>query len=73
MARVSEALHPIEASHLHARRERVFLILAGFFLGISTFYGSHNMYYREIKHNESKIGRYYLPKSYGFSVRCLKE
>lgn len=26
-------LHPIEASHLHARRERVFLILAGFFLG----------------------------------------
>jgi uncharacterized integral membrane protein (TIGR00697 family) len=33
MARVSEALHPVEASHLHARRERVFLILAGFFLG----------------------------------------
>ena len=26
-------LHPIEASHLHARRERVFLVLAGFFLG----------------------------------------
>lgn len=26
-------LHPIEASHLHARRERVFLILAGIFLG----------------------------------------
>jgi uncharacterized integral membrane protein (TIGR00697 family) len=26
-------LHPIEASHLHARRERVFLILAGMFLG----------------------------------------
>lgn len=27
------ALHPIEASHLHARRERVFLVLAGIFLG----------------------------------------
>jgi len=26
-------LHPIEASHLHARRERVFLIVAGLFLG----------------------------------------
>lgn len=25
--------HPIEASHLHARRERVFLVLAGLFLG----------------------------------------
>lgn len=31
-----EALHPIEASHLHARRERVFLILAGLFLGSLT-------------------------------------
>jgi uncharacterized protein (TIGR02145 family) len=39
----------------------------------STFYGSHNMYLREIKHSESRIGRYYLLKSYGFSVRCLKE
>ena len=29
-------LHPIEASRLHARRERVFLILAGFFLGSMT-------------------------------------
>jgi queuosine precursor transporter len=29
----AEALHTIEASHLHARRERVFLILAGIFLG----------------------------------------
>jgi hypothetical protein len=29
-------LHPIEASHLHARRERVFLILAGLFLGSMT-------------------------------------
>ncbi len=28
-----EDLHPIEASHLHARRERVFLVLAGIFLG----------------------------------------
>jgi len=27
------ALHPIEASELHARRERVFLVLAGLFLG----------------------------------------
>lgn len=27
------SLHPIEASALHARRERVFLVLAGFFLG----------------------------------------
>ena len=26
-------LHPIEASALHARRERVFLVLAGVFLG----------------------------------------
>lgn len=29
-------LHPIEASHLHARRERVFLVLAGLFLGALT-------------------------------------
>jgi len=29
----SKPLHPIEASHLHARRERVFLVLAGLFLG----------------------------------------
>ena len=29
-------LHPIEASHLHARRERVFLIFAGLFLGSMT-------------------------------------
>lgn len=30
------ALHSIEASELHARRERVFLVLAGFFLGSMT-------------------------------------
>jgi len=30
------ALHPIEASALHARRERVFLVLAGIFLGTLT-------------------------------------
>jgi len=30
------ALHPIEASHLHARRERVFLVFAGMFLGTLT-------------------------------------
>jgi uncharacterized integral membrane protein (TIGR00697 family) len=29
-------LHPVEASHLHARRERVFLVLAGVFLGSMT-------------------------------------
>jgi uncharacterized integral membrane protein (TIGR00697 family) len=29
----ARALHPIEASRLHARRERVFLVLAGLFLG----------------------------------------
>lgn len=29
-------LHPIEASHLHARRERVFLVIAGIFLGSLT-------------------------------------
>jgi len=29
----SRPLHPIEASALHARRERVFLVLAGLFLG----------------------------------------
>ena len=28
-----ENLHPIEASHLHARMERVFLVFAGIFLG----------------------------------------
>ena len=33
MASPSDSLHPIEASRLHARRERVFLILAGIFLG----------------------------------------
>ena len=27
------SLHPIEASEVHARRERVFLVLAGLFLG----------------------------------------
>ena len=31
-----EPLHPAEASHLQARRERVFLVLAGFFLGSMT-------------------------------------
>jgi len=31
-----DALHPIEASELHARRERVFLVLAGLFLGSLT-------------------------------------
>ncbi|MGH0035464.1 MAG: queuosine precursor transporter [Myxococcota bacterium] len=30
---MSNPLHPIEASHLHARRERVFLVLSGLFLG----------------------------------------
>jgi hypothetical protein len=30
------ALHPVEASHLHARRERAFLVLAGLFLGSLT-------------------------------------
>lgn len=30
---MSSDLHPIEASELHARRERVFLVLAGLFLG----------------------------------------
>ena len=32
----SAPLHPIEASALHARRERVFLVLAGLFLGSLT-------------------------------------
>ncbi|UCE86822.1 MAG: queuosine precursor transporter [Deltaproteobacteria bacterium] len=31
-----QRLHPIEASHLHARRERVFLVLAALFLGSMT-------------------------------------
>ncbi|HMO15602.1 MAG TPA: queuosine precursor transporter [Pirellulaceae bacterium] len=31
--KASQTLHPIEASELHARRERVFLVLAGIFLG----------------------------------------
>ncbi len=31
-----QSLHPIEASHLHARRERVFLVFAGLFLGTLT-------------------------------------
>jgi uncharacterized integral membrane protein (TIGR00697 family) len=30
---MSKSLHPIEASHLHARRERVFLVFSGVFLG----------------------------------------
>ncbi len=29
-------LHAVEASELHARRERVFLVLAGIFLGSMT-------------------------------------
>jgi uncharacterized integral membrane protein (TIGR00697 family) len=33
MTQSSSDLHPIEASHLHARRERVFLLLSGIFLG----------------------------------------
>ena len=33
---MTSGLHPIEASELHARRERVFLILAGLFLGSMT-------------------------------------
>jgi len=33
---VAGGLHPIEASTLHARRERVFLVLAGLFLGSMT-------------------------------------
>ncbi len=33
---VPTPLHPIEASHLHARRERIFLVLAGLFLGSMT-------------------------------------
>ena len=33
MTRLRDDLHPIEASELHARRERVFLVLAGLFLG----------------------------------------
>ncbi|MDG2291722.1 MAG: VUT family protein, partial [Phycisphaerales bacterium] len=28
-----KSLHPVEASALHARRERVFLVIAGLFLG----------------------------------------
>lgn len=31
-----QRLHPVEASQLHARRERVFLVLAGIFLGSMT-------------------------------------
>lgn len=33
---MSDPLHPIEASRLHARRERVYLVLAGLFLGSMT-------------------------------------
>ncbi len=36
MPKPTPALHPIEASHLHARRERVFLVLSGLFLGSLT-------------------------------------
>ena len=36
MLRAVAELHPIEASPLHARRERVFLVLAGLFLGSMT-------------------------------------
>ena len=33
---MSSTLHPIEASEIHARRERVFVVLAGLFLGSMT-------------------------------------
>ena len=36
LAKQPNTLHPIEASHIHARRERVFLLLAGLFLGSMT-------------------------------------
>ena len=32
----NQALHPIESSELHARRERVFLVISGLFLGSLT-------------------------------------
>ncbi|MGY8746689.1 MAG: hypothetical protein ACKVHR_01325 [Pirellulales bacterium] len=32
----TESLHPLEVSHLQARRERVFLVMAGLFLGSLT-------------------------------------
>jgi uncharacterized integral membrane protein (TIGR00697 family) len=35
-SRAVSSIHPIEASALHARRERVFLVLAGLFLGSMT-------------------------------------
>ncbi len=35
-SRLIEPLHPIEVSHLQARRERVFLVMAGLFLGSLT-------------------------------------
>lgn len=36
MKNPQNSLHPIEASEMHARRERVFLVLAGLFLGSMT-------------------------------------
>jgi uncharacterized integral membrane protein (TIGR00697 family) len=36
LSRIMSELHPIEASELHARRERVFLVIAGIFLGSLT-------------------------------------
>ena len=33
MAAPANELHPVEASHVHARRERAFLVFAGLFLG----------------------------------------
>ncbi len=33
MTEAEDSLHPIEASHLHARRERLFLVFSGIFLG----------------------------------------
>lgn len=36
MLRAVAELHPVEASELHARRERVYLVLAGLFLGSMT-------------------------------------
>lgn len=35
-SKLNEPLHPIEVSHLQARRERVFLVMAGLFLGSLT-------------------------------------
>jgi len=39
----------------------------------SSKYGSYEAWYRVLNYNYSHVTRYYYPKQYGFSIRCLKD